>query len=182
MKKIFGVALFFYLILAAACTTAVVTEAPSLQTFENEHFSVQYSQDLTLYENERPSADGVVAPLPDSIALQGSSFLLTLTTFDIDPGSSLSSFIDSHQECAALLPGQPTAVGNLPAMQFPDTPCGLTGTTYIYAVGGDTGFRFAIESADAYAAVKDEVQPILDSFTGGQPQARANKLNPPALL
>ncbi len=134
--------------------------------YEGSRFSLQYPITLTFYENERPSADGVVASLENSIALQGSSFLLTVTTFDVAPGTTLADFIDSHVECLeeSGSGGQPAALGSLEARLFPDTLCGLNGITYLYAVQGGTGYRLAIESSDAFAIVQPTVQPILDSF------------------
>ena len=121
--------------------TPDATEAAStdLQTYQDGRFLLQYPSDLTFYENERPSADGELASLPDSIVLQHSNFLLTLTTFTIAENTRLSDFIDGHRECADMLPGLPTTVGKLAAMLFADTPCGLSGTTYLFAVAGDTG-------------------------------------------
>jgi len=49
-------------------------------------------------------------------------------------------------------------------MIFPDTPCGLSGTTYLFAMVDNSGYRFEIETADSFATVQSEVQPILDSF------------------
>lgn len=167
MKHIF---LCIVILLLAACTATGGDEAvntsstPVLQTVQNDNYSLQYLGDLTYYENERPSADGVTAPLPNSISLQDDNFILTLTSFALNPGSSLPAFIESHQECIALPTGDATAVGNLAAMMFADTACGLHGTTYFYAVSGNLGYRFSIETADSFSAVQADVQPILDSF------------------
>ncbi len=163
----------------AACTatggeTAMTPPSLVMQTIQNDDYSLQYPGAVTYYENERPSADGVTAPLPDSISLQGDNYLLTLTTFALEEDGSLTEFIESHQECIDLPAGEPTAVGNLAAMKFADTPCGLSGTTYFYALASNLGFRFSIETADSFSAVQAEVQPILDSFV--------SKIEPPTII
>lgn len=156
----------------ATTATAVATATPSERdpidelVYAGSRFSLSYPATLTFYENERPSADGVLAPLENSIALQDSSYLLTVTTFDLAPGTTLTVFIDGHVDCLEVTGsgGRAATLGSLDARLYPDSLCGLSGITYLYAVDGRTGYRVAIESNNAFAAVQPAVQPILDSF------------------
>ncbi|MCA9874015.1 MAG: hypothetical protein KC441_10175 [Anaerolineales bacterium] len=143
-----------------------VPDSTNQTVYEGSQFSLSYPITATFYENEQPSADGVIAPPENSIALQDNGFLLTVTTFEIAPGTALSDFIDSHLECIEVSGsgGQSIQLGNLEARLYPDTLCGLNGITYLYAVQGGNGYRLAIESSDAFATVQPSVQPILDSF------------------
>lgn len=151
----------------ATLETATATEESTVfQIYKSNRFSIEYPNELAFYENERPSVDGVMAPLQNSITLQASGFLLTVTTFDIAPGTTLANFIDGHLECLEVnsTGGQSATLGSLDAKLFPDTLCGLNGITYLYAVQGGTGYRLTIESGDDFAFVLSAVQPILDSF------------------
>lgn len=162
--------------LLVACTTPGVSSStvepdPSTQlVYEGSRFSLSYPITATFFENERPSTDGVMAPLENGIALQDSGYLLTVTTFDLVPDASLTDFIDSHLECLEVSSsgGQSAQLGNLQARLYPDTLCGLNGITYLYAVQGGSGYRLAIESSDAFATVQPAVQTILDSFQAAE--------------
>lgn len=175
-RMFFPILCLFVCLLAACATVGDETAVPTVsdseldvadqRIYEGTRFSVRYPTGLTFYENERPSADGVMAPLEGGIALQGDDFLLTVTPFDIQPGVLLTDFIDDHAECSEVSStgGQPAVLGNLTARLYLDTLCGLNGITYLYAVQGSTGYRLAIESSEAFASLESAIQPILDSF------------------
>lgn len=151
----------------AMTVTATITEENRvLKTYQNDRFTIEYPGELTFYENERPSVDGVITPLENSIALQGPDFLLTISAFNIAPLTSLREFIDGNVECLEVSSsaGQPATAGNLQGKLYPDTLCGPIGVTYLYAVQGFTGYRFAIESSAAFATLQPGLQTILDSF------------------
>lgn len=69
MKKIICLFVLFLIVFQAACTPAAEQGTVIEKSYEDDRFSLQYPGDFTLYENERPPADGVTVPLPDSIAL-----------------------------------------------------------------------------------------------------------------
>lgn len=151
---------------AAATDTASPPTVAAMQSYENDHFSLQYPGALTLYENERPSADGLVFPLDNSMAVQGSDFLVTVTTFELLPGTSLGSFIDSHTECLEVNSsgGQTTTIGNLEGKLYTDTACGLAGSTFFFGLQDNTGYQLVVEAGEPYTAVQANIQPIFDSF------------------
>jgi len=192
VKRSFFILFLLLVLLLSACTAqgsattaAVPTYEPSVSpiptqtaptethsgemAYKGDGYTIQVEDGLTLFENERPSVDGVITPLPDSVALQDDNFILIITTFDIEEGIRLADFVNSNQECMNISPGMPTTVGNLAAMIFIDTPCGMYGTTYLYALAGNIGFRFAVESPESYADIQADVQSIMDSFQSTTP-------------
>lgn len=186
MMKLFHLALLTFLgLFLAACNPGAATPAqlpsvvPSYESStrpaqanwrsyydQNGAYTIQYPGDLTLFKNERPSIDGVVALAENTISLQGEDFLLVITFFDLNGASALGDFVDSYSECFEVsgTSGRPTMIGSLEARIYPDTLCGLNGITYLYTIQGTKGYRFTIETAASWEAIRTDLQPILDSF------------------
>lgn len=146
---------------------------------ENGHFSLQYPNTAIFYENQQVSVDGVISPAENNIAIQDTSIdgsVLNLTYFTLPNDTTLSDFIHLESDCLELssLTGQSFSLHDHEALLFPDTNCGPYGTTYIYTIAGNMGYRFTIETHENYSAASDFIDPILKSF---QAQSKDMLLN-----
>ena len=126
------------------------------KVYEGSHFSIYDPITLTLPENERPSADGVIFPSDNNIALPGSNFLLTVASFATITGSSLHDFNKGNKDGrrASSSGVQFAALGRLIANLNPDTVRGLKGIVYPYALQVRTGYRLTAEGSDSFAALQ----------------------------
>lgn len=159
---------------AALPTGITVTDQPvdsSHQVFQSEdgQFSLQYPNTAIFYENKQTSVDGVLSPAESTIAIQDTSndgSVLILTFYSLPGNTSLLDFIRDENDCLELssLTGQSFSINKQEALLFPDTNCGPYGTTFIYTITGNMGYRFTIETNENYSATAPFTDPILDSF------------------
>jgi hypothetical protein len=149
-------------------------------------FSIRYPAQATLFEDEVPSADGVLAPAPDTIAIQPAdrAFTLVISSFVLPPGTTLPEFVHTHSECVEVTAekGQAYALGDLDFLLYPDTPCGLAGTSYYYTLAGDMGYRLAVASSLPLESVQGDVEAILQTFRPGAAAAGSDEKPQPDYL
>ena len=136
---------------------------------ENGHFSIQYPSTAIFYEDQQVSADGVVSPAENTIAIQDTSnngSVLSITYYNLPDDTSLSDFVRKESDCLELssLAGQLFSIQGHASLLFPDTNCGVYGTTFIYTIAGNMGYRFTLETHKNYSATEHFIDPILKSF------------------
>ncbi|MBC7814381.1 MAG: hypothetical protein H7175_24710 [Burkholderiales bacterium] len=138
-------------------------------------YTVVYPANYTLYENEKPSVDGVAAPAENTSALynagsgdDSNSFVLSIRHSappEIEGDVSLQAIASADDPCVSdTTEGQDFEVAGQPALIFADTPCGPFGATAIYTLIGDTLYRFTVETTTNYASVQSRIEEILASF------------------
>jgi len=147
----------------------VITDGMKNYSSVDGQFSLRYPNTAIFYENQRVSVDGVVSLAENTIAIQESANggpVLSLTYYELPSNTSLTNFVRSEKECAELanLTGQSFSLNGHSALLFPDTNCGPYGTTYLYTIIGNMGYRFTIESYENYSATGQFTSPILNSF------------------
>ena len=155
-------------------TGITVTDQPveaSSQVYlsEDGQFSLQYPDTAIFYENQQVSVDGVLSPAENTLTIQDTSSdgsVLSLTYQSLPDNTSLADFIRTENDCMELsrLAGQSFSLQGYEAMLFPDTNCGPYGTTFIYTIVGNMGYRFTIETHENYSATAEFSDPILESF------------------
>lgn len=149
-------------------------------------FSIHYPAQATLFEGEVPSADGVLAPAPDTIAIQSAdrTFTLVISSFVLPASTTLPEFVHTHSECVEVTAesGQVYALGDLDFLIYPDTLCGLAGTSYYYTLAGDMGYRLAVASSLPLESVRDDVEAILQTFRPGAAAAGSDEKPRPDYL
>jgi hypothetical protein len=148
---------------------AVINNAVKTYVSEKGLYSLVYPSTAIFYENQHVSVDGVVSPAVNTISIQEyakGGAVLSLTHYVLPPGTTLAFFARSEKECAgiATLPGLSIILQGRSALLFPDTRCGPYGTTYIYTMTGNMGYRFTIETSENYFAARRFTDPILNSF------------------
>lgn len=154
---------------ATAVPTTTAPSGDKTYTSEAGEFSLTYPTADILYENKVPSANGALTDEADTVSIQDKSnngYVLSIAYFPLTGHDTLADFIDSHSACSELAStgGTDTTLAGTPAKLYTDTKCGSSKDTYLYAIQGSMGYRFIIETAANYAAVKTAVQSILDSF------------------
>lgn len=130
----------------------------------------------TIYQNQKPSVDGVLAPMADTLIIQTAEYIFALTHVSIEAEIPLAHFVDDASECMMVNSemGQLRTIGARSYLFFPDAPCGPSGITYFYTIddsqgsnlqGGDSwGYRISVEANVPYRDVATEVATILQRF------------------
>ena len=168
-------------LLVAACGTLGKAAGPDFvaptptttnwQTYTSAEgkFSIAFPPDYTLYQNQVPSIDGVLAEVPNSMALQRLAepgFVLSIIYRPTDGTLSAAELAALDDTCVAGTPGQSLALGGqtFQTLLYKDTSCGPHGSTLIYVNSGAMGYRIAIEALAGYQSVVADVNPILDTL------------------
>ena len=132
-------------------------------------FSITYpATELILFVGEKPSVDGVLIPLPNSVSLQRTvepSMLITIRYFQLGEESELSEFVAREDPCASGVPIVETIrLGQLEAIFLRDTPCGPYGYSLIAALHDGFGYLITIESHARFENIEEIVNAILETF------------------
>ena len=154
--------------------TALPSEAPPpLSTGEmltylaqDGGFSIQYPARDELFVGARPSVDGVLAPLPDSITivhLGPPNFQLTIEYSALEEGSSFADFIAADECDMGDAIGKELLVAGETSLLYADTPCGPYGSSRIFLTHGRRGYRFTVETHEAYESVRGPVLDLLST-------------------
>jgi hypothetical protein len=130
-------------------------------------FSIQYPADYELI-HEVPSVDGIWTTMTNtaSIVSRSPAFALSIQHNAIEAGTSLAQFVDQNNQCVEISAeqGQPFTLGGQEALIFVDTNCGPVGSTEIYTLHNDFGYRVWVQSSAKYEQIKEYIEPILLTF------------------
>ena len=156
---------------ASATASPSATPLPLLTYGTDDgRFTIQYPQGYVLYIGEKPSVDGVLAPLPNGIAILSKTspnFVLSLMPVEPDTPTSLEA-LASQDDCK-LDPsqGQELVIASERALLFPDTPCGPFGMSIVLLMHGGDAYRITVESHSSYPEVSAWVLELLSTILWG---------------
>ena len=160
------------------------SSAVQTYTWSAGGLSIQYPSDYQLYSEQKPGVDGVVAPLPNGIALVSTTspnFVLSIQFFPQPAPGSLHDFVLSDDSCPqdpAL--GQEVLVAGETAWLFPDTPCGPYGSSLLYLVRQSIGYRITVETHATFQEISFPVLELLSTIAWLDAQAGKSDLTPAA--
>ena len=142
--------------------------ADDLKTYiaQEAGFAIQYPADDELFVGARPSADGVLAPVPHSITIvhpPPPNFQLSIEYSARAEASSLAEFIAEDDCDMGDAIGEEILVAGKLGLLFPDTPCGPYGSSRLYLIHEGSGYRFVVETHENYATVRDLVLSLLST-------------------
>lgn len=138
-----------------------------IYTSDEGYFTFQYPEEYALYVGEKPSVDGVITPLPNSVTIQSPespNYLLTIEHIIQVGLHSLIGFVSEAGCELDLASGQEVLIASETGLLFPDTPCGPYGSSLLFLVHEGIGYRISIESFEPYPALGDSVMSLLSTF------------------
>lgn len=153
--------------------TGTIPPAPSTPTTNNNElisnrggYRIALPPEATVYQNQKPSVDEVLAPMADTVVFQTEAYLFALTHFTLNGDTSVAQFIDETSQCMAVSNdrAQLLTVGGVEYQSFPDAPCGPSGISFFYMVVAGRGYRISVEANSPYQAIAGEIEAILASF------------------
>ena len=134
---------------------------------EEGHFAIRYPEGYRIYVGEKPSVDGVIIPLRNSITLVSSTspnFGLTIEHFAFENPLSLEDFISQDDCLLDATSARGIVVGTEPGALFADTPCGPVGSSLAFLVHEKGAYRLTIETVGNYAQIEESVMAVLSTF------------------
>jgi len=142
-------------------------------TSQGGKYSVKYSSNIKIYENEKFSVDGVKIPLKNTTVLLSdalpdlnTNYQMSINYNLLKENTSRKEFIDNYSSCEEIKfeKGKVFSIGEKEALIFEDTPCGAYGMTAIYSVSNGLGYIIQIETNARYKDIKKYTDPIFSTF------------------
>jgi len=164
------------LLFAAGCAlqpVATRTIPPSAPTATDKElinnqggYRIAIPPTAIVYQDQKPSVDGVLTPLTDTVVLQTEEYTFALTHFVLKTEIPVAQFIDEVSQCMMVSSdrAQPLIVGGIDYQSFPDAPCGPSGISFFYTVVDGRGYRISVEANSPYQTIAEEIETILASF------------------
>lgn len=132
---------------------------------EGGNYSVRLPATATIYQNERPSVDGVSVSISDTLTVQTATYVLAIRHYNVWNGTPLHKFVQDHTQCIEIdKGGELIRLNRMSFLFYTDTNCGPLGSSFFFQVVGNKGYRVAVESAAPYVEIEDEIEAILSTI------------------
>ena len=137
---------------------------------EAGQFSLQYPAQYNLYENAKPSVDGVLAEITDSISLHYvsknsglSSFILSI---QYEPRPTDQTLTEIAEQLCPVQEKEPQSltIAGQEALLVEDTVCGPSTISFIVFMSDQYLYRISIENNGRFADIEEDVMAVLATF------------------
>jgi hypothetical protein len=160
----------------SAPDSPIATPSPAANSdwlrYNNEagQFSFQYPARYDLFENAKPSVDGVLADIPNSVSLHYvsknsglSSFILSI---QYEPRPTDQGLIEIAEQLCPAQEKEPQSltIAGQEAKLIEDTVCGPYNISFIVLMSNQFLYRITIENSSRLADVEANVMAVLDTL------------------
>ncbi len=155
-----------------SATSALPTSSLTTHSSADGRFSFRYPEGYEIYIDEKPSVDGVIFPLPNSVTVVSTTspnFMLSIEYTSFDEPPSLADLLAEDDCVGDPSLGERILIGAETALLFADTPCGPMGSSLLVLVHDHDAYRFTIETTATFQEVRQAAMAVLSTFAPAGP-------------